>query len=332
MKTSTPCFLICDSDESYGKKIYEGFRKALCNRYEVLFCSNVRFAEENVCIRNVEIMLISENLRKKFIGPVFPKTTIYMTTLLSVDDEWSVYKYQSFDKLMHDVMRLCAIRFEKEEGYVQESFCKSKLIGIYSPIKRCFQTTFCIALGQMLARDYKTLYLNFESFSGFKEQGISTGKGDLSDLIYFLSLGEETFSFRLNSVIERVGALDFIPPSTSYIAFETTTKNEWLSFLNTLEQKSSYDYILLDLSENVCGLFDILRRCRKVFTIMGEDAVSVAKLGQYESMLKQGLYDDLLSVTKKIHIPNFKEIPIEFEMLPYSELASFTKKLIQEGI
>ena len=59
------------------------------------------------------------------------------------------------------------------------------------------------------------------------------------------------------------------------------------------------DTVILDLGDCVDGLYEILRRCVKVYTPYIRDGISEAKLQQYEDNLRQTGYEDILSRTVK---------------------------------
>ena len=42
-------------------------------------------------------------------------------------------------------------------------------IGVYSPIRRCMKTSFCLVLGMILAESQKVIYLNLEEMSGLEQ-------------------------------------------------------------------------------------------------------------------------------------------------------------------
>ena len=100
---------------------------------------------------------------------------------------------------------------------------------------------------------------------------------DLSDLIYFLHNGDGRFPYRLEGMVQKVNGLDFIPPVFSCMDLQRVEKEEWLQLFEELELTGRYEYILLDLSEAIQGLFDILKLCTRVYTITRDDGFAAAK-------------------------------------------------------
>mgnify|MGYP000125617885 FL=1 len=95
-----------------------------------------------------------------------------------------------------------------------------------------------------------------------------------------------------------------------------------------IEKCSDYEYLILDLTDGVADLWDILRSCTHVYTITRGDGVSLAKMDQYERGLRTMEYEDVLAKTRKIEFPVFKEIPIRFDELTYGDLARYVRQYI----
>ena len=207
---------------------------------------------------------------------------------------------------------------------------KTKLIGVYSPVGRCLKTSFSLTLGQMLATKYRVLYLNFENYSGFgKVMGFSK-PADMADLLYyFLNLSDE-FPKKMEEVMVSLGGMDMIPPALSFMDLESITEDEWEFFFNTLIERGNYDYIILDLSDYVKGLYGLLKRCYYIYTMMPGDGLAMAKVEQYEKLLKSMHYGDILDRTKKLFPPIFRKLPIHPEELLHSELAEYTRKITED--
>lgn len=207
---------------------------------------------------------------------------------------------------------------------------KTKLIGVYSPIGRCLKTSFSLTLGQMLGTKYRVLYLNFENYSGFGKILGYSKPVDMADLLYyFLNLSDE-FSGKMEEVMMHIGGMDIIPPALSFMDLESILEQEWEIFLNTLIEKGNYDYIILDLSDYVKGLYNILSRCSYIYTMIPNDGVAMAKIEQYELLLSSLHYSEILDKTRKVSPPVFRKLPIHPEELIHSELAEYTRKVTED--
>ena len=80
------------------------------------------------------------------------------------------------------------------------------------------------------------------------------------------------------------------------------------------------------------GLFDLLKRCSKIYTITKEDSFAVAKLNQYEQILKFNEMEEVADKTVKCSFPTFKEIPVNLDSLTHGELAGYVKAIVREDL
>lgn len=187
-------------------------------------------------------------------------------------------------------------------------------------------------MGQLLARKHKVLYLNFENCSGLARMLQREFQTDLSDLIYFLHNGDGRFPYHLEGMAQKLNGLDFIPPAFSGQDLAKVEKSEWLALFGELEQYGLYEYVILDLSEGIQGLFDILQVCTKVYTIVREDSFAQAKQEQYEELLRCLDCADVLESTRKCRLPLFRSLPGRLEDLTRGELATLVAELIEEDL
>ena len=94
-----------------------------------------------------------------------------------------------------------------------------------------------------------------------------------------------------------------------------------------------YDIMILDLSEQVDELFQILRECDRVYLPVLEDAVSQAKLAQYEKLLGMLDMGDVLEKTHKLKLPVqplLKENGDITQQLLWGEMGNFVRKMLIE--
>lgn len=319
-------FAVCGYDEVYVRKLYEFFLNRYGKDFEVVLFTDrealMKFVEE----KEVSVLLTEEGFMTKDNNNIFHKVTLTEDEKKS-KQEGNVFKYVACDKIYKEVMAVYAAGTKARE--VNENPEEKMVIGVYSPIKRCFQTTFALTTGQIMAKSKKVLYLNFECFSGFDSMMSATSKTDLMDLVYFSECENGNFAFRLEAMKEKIGELDYISPVKAYVKYSEVTKKQWELLVDNLLTKTEYEVIILDLSEQVNGLLDILKKCKRIYTITDDDKIASAKVAQYQNLLRESSYEEILEKTENIKLPKFREIPHNFEMLPHGEMADFVKKMLQ---
>lgn len=247
-----------------------------------------------------------------------------------------ISKYQKAENIYRFIMERYLERMAGEDGGPgadeEQGAGRAMLIGLYSPIRRCLQTSFALTLGQMLARRHSTLYISFEHYSGWNRLLKKEGGKDLSDLLCHLDEAEDKFRHRLNITQERIGDLLYIPPVFAGQNLIYVTAGEWKRLMEKIARIGGYRYIIMDLSENLQGIFELLRMCRWVYTIVREDEQARNKLLQYEQLLRLYEFEDVLEKTKKQTLPVFRELPTRLEQFTKGELGGFVRKIIEEDL
>mgnify|MGYP002696158691 FL=1 len=186
-----------------------------------------------------------------------------------------------------------------------------------------------MSFAQLMAEKHPTLYLNFEHYVGIIELLPERQDRDLADLLYFLAGDEGKFPLRMQTVIQRKGNLDYIPPMRNGQNLLGITWEEWRSLFQRIEELGKYEYVILDLSESIQGLLDVLQMCIKVFTLTREDKMSQCKLDQYEQLLSLCEKEEVKGKTRKLNLPYFQRLPVEMEQYTRGELADYVRKEIE---
>ncbi len=324
--------VICDSNETYALRLqgYIEEEKSLPCKME--FYTDWERCQEYISVHKPLACILSEDLAE--IASVLKEAEESAgQVLIFCEDKRlmpgnGIFRYQSADAL---IKQICEMTNIKEcSGDKTSEGNSSKLIGIYTPIGRCLQTSFALVLGQMLASKYKVLYLNFEAYSGFTQMMQKNFNADMADLLYFLKNLSNDFSQQFTSMKQTINGMDFIPPAFASMDISQVLPNEWEHFLSTLSGLGEYDYILLDLTDSIQGLYQILRSCSYVYTITRNDGMALAKIAHYETVLRELAYEDVLEKTKKCSFPVYRQLPAEPEDLLYSELADYARKILRE--
>lgn len=210
---------------------------------------------------------------------------------------------------------------------------KLHILGAYSPVKRSLQTTFCVALGEYLARGARVLYMNFEGFSGFSGilETVAKEGPDVTDLLYYCDTAPEKLPYKLPGLVKTVGKLDMLMPPLSYLDTYDRSGEKWVEMFRGISYCGVYDYLILDLSEAVQGLIQILSACERIFTITGNDRIAAAKLFEYEKWMKLHEHAGIMDKTIRCDLPSFGKIPEDFSMLTHGELSNYIGSFVKQA-
>ncbi|WP_130838260.1 hypothetical protein [Lachnoclostridium sp. Marseille-P6806] len=245
-----------------------------------------------------------------------------------------VSKYQSMEVIFAAILELCMKESRENGGAALPALRHStqlKIIGIYSPNTRCLQTTVSLTLGQLLAQKYRTLYMNFENYSGFTQLLGRQFRGSVCDLVYYNDVARAKVAAQIGLMAEEIGGLFMIPPVHSFLELQSIQRDQWIDLFRTIEEVTEYEYLLLDLSESTNGLLDVLRECALVITLIRPGCrISEARMQQYREILRQRGYEDVYAKTRRWQLPLFRELPANLCELTHGELAACVRKLMED--
>lgn len=321
---------ICDMEEMYVYKLTDFIQQKKNTCVDILAFNNSSKLELFLEKTSICVLVIAEEMLTKKIKEAGIRQIILINEDGVIKDKeyLNLYKYQPAESLMKVILKeyvkIAGENTRKINGK------ETKIIGIYSPVGRCLQTSFSLVLGQLLAKKKRTLYINFESFSGFRKLMQREYESDLLDLMYFMNSGNEKFLYKLSEITEKIGDLDYIPPAMSFLDLAEVEGGDWKTFLLEIASGTEYEVIILDLSDQVRGLFDLLQECQHIYTITRKDGMALAKIDQYEKILTFCDQKNILEKTRKCVLPIFKELPERIEKLPYSLLAEYVGGVMRE--
>ncbi len=277
----------------------------------------------------VAILLISEQLHEQKFMQV-PKNTYLILSNTQRDTMDEIPCIYQFNRTERMVQRIYEFYEDAHPCITSVRNYHTKLIGVYSPIKRCYQTTFALTLGQVLAQSTNTLYLNLEGYPGFQGIHFQDYEYHLTDLIYLLKNAPTTISGKLNSMMQTINGLDFIPPCDNNMDLRKIEGEDLCKLIEVLATSKEYGYLILDLSDCVQDLYELLNMCDEIYTITANDPVSNAKIQEYESSLEQMHYGSVLQHTRKMVIPTFSKNTYEAKKLLYGDLAEYVKNELKD--
>ena len=214
----------------------------------------------------------------------------------------SIYKYQSSEKIIKELLDYF-VEVNNYETAIPDMARDVELIAVYSPVGRTGQTIFALTLGQILANDFETLYINLEEFSAFNKIFHQNYDGDLSDLMYFYKQNPDTLPIKLKAIVNTMHQMDYIPPLIYSKDLRNIDTEKWVQMILAIAATGMYEKIIIDTSHVVADAFSLLEICNKIFMPIVENPVSLMKVSAFEEYVLKSENNKILDICTKIKVP-----------------------------
>ena len=293
-------FAVCDLEADYARNFMDYLNRKNNIPFEIQAFTTVEGLLVYGKTAHIELLLISgkamcKEVRDMDIGKiVILSEGVYPPEL---DRYPSVYKYQSSAEVIREVMACygeeradcpgAVSGIEEDDGDIGSVF--HQLLG------RCLKTSFALTLRRYWQETGRFLYLNLEEYAGFEELMGKEFSHNLGDLLYYVRQKSQNLIHRMNGMIQTVNNLDFVPPVKIPADIDATTWEDWEYLLNELVMHSNYQSVVLDMGGGIDSLFPLLDRCRQVYMPVLKDTISVCKLTQFENLLQEWDFSQLLA-------------------------------------
>ncbi len=324
-------FVLYDSEDEYAQLMTEFLKEHKNIPWQIHTYTSVENLLKEEAREKISMLVVAESVYSEELKKLQPQRIVVLNEsgVIKWDKICNINKYQQAENVLRELLEVYMEIAAKQLPRLMKSN-SAQFIGIYSPVRRCLQTSYALTMAQLLAEEHRTLYLNFEHYAGITELLPDMQTRDMADLLYFLTAQQDKFRLRMQTILMHKGRLDYVPPMRAGQNLLAVTGTEWLQLLQKIEELGEYEFVILDLSESMQGLFDILRFCIKIFTLTKEDRLAQSKILQYEQLLQLYDYEDVMEKTCKCALPQIHRLSEDLEQLTRGELAEFVKKQIKD--
>ena len=302
-------FAVCDPDKEYVSAFADYLSRQKMIPFDIRAFSRSETLLESLGGQMVDLLLISPELFTREVKEMQVGTAVLLTDSMeseSTGEYPGVSKYQSCQEVIRKTL------FYYKGGNDPKSRPAAvkrtmEIFGVFSPVGRCGKTTFALALAQILGKSGKTLYINLESYSGAASFLTDGGGGCLTDLLYYCSREEEkpngSLLRKAAGMAEKAGRFDLIPPVKLPWDIRGATSREILTLVDVMASESEYEFLVLDIGNEVEDVLHVLERCSYIIMPVCLDRISCAKIRQFEESMRDWGADNVLEKIIKLRPP-----------------------------
>jgi hypothetical protein len=326
---------VYDEDPLYAGRLAEYVNQKETFPFQAMAFSDLEKLKEYGQTHDIEILLVGEKVREKAkevkAGLKMILCDGEFVSKEKEKEEASVYKYQSGDCILQEVMA-CYCTAPLQPGLALMGK-RAVIMGIYSPVGRCGKTSFALTLAQMLGKKQAVLFISMEEYSGFSKLVCNGYEQDLSDVFYLYQRGDFNW-LRLKSMILSNGNVDYIPPVSYGEDLDQVTPEEITGLLKKIAAESGYERIIVDIGHMGKGALSLFETCDVIYMPVLEDRVSAAKLEDFEDYLKEADDRGIRQKIQKLRLPAGRRTVWggnQVEQLVWGEMGDFVRKLLEGG-
>lgn len=324
---------VYDKDSQYAERFSEMVNRKGNMPFEcVAFHSPEEmrsFAQKN----HIEILLADDSADHREMRSIGAHQVIYLTDgrCREGGDSRAIYKYQAGGKLVREVMT----RYSEAGGNagVPAGGVCSRIYGVFSPLSKCGKTSIAVTMGILLAQQKPTLLVSLEDFSGLSAMTGETGKGDLSDLMYYYCSGSYSAA-HLAGIVCAVSGLDYIPTVRYPEDLELPKGEELPGLIRRITMDSGYRNMVIDVGKSRKTTPEILSMCSVIYMPVQEDYQSLSRLSEFERYMEISGNAQTYARIRRIHVPKMDLNPMSknyFEELAWGEMGRYVRGLLMEG-
>lgn len=323
--------VIYDREPFYAEKLANYLNAAESFPFQVCsFCEQDEL--ERYCMENeIEIFIADEQCTDVINIIAFKELVVLsMGSTKSEDGTNYIYKYQGVETIIHEIMSYLS-ESERLSAVIKRKKTM-KIIAFYSPVKRSLSTTMAIAMGQILGKKYKSLYISLESYSGLERLLERDFSKNITDLMYYIQSSGVNIGMHVAGIVENIEGVDILPPAKNQNDLVSVPFAKWKQMLQVIESETDYEYVLIDLSDAIQGLFEIMMLADKVVTCVENDDIAISKIVQYEKSISGSDYEEILAKTRKCNVPKQHRKNGEIRYLGTGELGEYVHNILQDMI
>lgn len=335
-KMNTGVLAIYDLESGYADSLMQYINQKQSMPFRTLAFTDKNALYEYLEKYHIDILLIaSKDMERKLEEEDIGK--IILLSNGEIFSEYigyaSIYKYQSSEKIIREVLDYF-VDVRGNERAISNVAKDTEVVAVYSPIRRSGQTIFSLTMGQILANDFRTLYINLEEFSAFDKIFHQSFQGDLSDLMYFYKQNPDTLPIKLKAIVNTIGQLDYIPPLVYSKDLRNITTDKWMGLIDAIAATGMYEKIIIDVSNIVSDIFSILDYCNKVYMPTKNDAISLMKVSAFEEYVLKSEESQIIDKCIKVNVP-LTGMDVEdesfLEKQLWSDLGDYIRSILKEA-
>lgn len=294
--------VIYDSDENYAKRLMSVINDDNDIPYNAQVFTKEHELDKYLQEKEADMLMICEGAYGYNAYRTGNKTVVLCEEEREADEINSreekglvgICKYQPSYQLLQSVMR-----YEKKDRVQKRG--SLKVTGVYG-FNNTARMMLSLAVARLMSEHGNTLFINFETFYGFK--GILKGEENenLSDALYAFRQNHNQFHKNIVNAISHYERLDYIPDASCAEDIDDIKPEEMGTFIQAIGRELGYSNIVIDIGDGIRMPWNMMDCCDEIYMCETGNYIENMRLKNFEKyLLEQGM-DNIAATFKNIHV------------------------------
>ena len=306
----------------------------------------LKFEQEN----SVDLLLCDRSLEPGE-RPECPGKVCILTEYSTVGEDTggrsSVFKYQSSEKLLQDIMSCldpgvkCRAKRPMSTGAAERAGEGTpgadpaargfRLIGVCSPIGGSRCSTFSLALADYLSKKCKTLFVTLDPFFAIPGRK-NAGTRDITELLYFIESGGAGAEHGLGDYVIPDSGADIICGPSHWLDLENTGKDSLVRLARMIES-SGYECAVFDLGRPITAAMELLRECTDILVTRGKAKRDGDAVAEWKRQLCLSGLSDIAERLKERYVPGDRSLEgaLDRDLLRQGTMTAYIRETEEFG-
>lgn len=306
---------IRDTDVSYSEQLAKGLNRIGDSIFHAVVFSDISSMVDYEKNNYIDVLLCEESfyydeLEYSKAGLIIKLANV--STAAEGNSENMIFKFQSTESIMREIMRLYGRQQKSEENL--SSNLKTKIISICSPVGGSYSSTFSLALATYYSQKCKTLYLSLDPFFTLPGEKKDPYENNFTDVIYYLDQSGGNVSKHILSKISHMNSLDYIAGASHWFDLYDMRPEHMHTMIEELCGSGVFDVIVIDVGIIGAASMELLLVAEKIYTPVGNYANAAQKISEWKRQISFCGKMELLDKIEEIKLPYDELLDGQYEI------------------
>lgn len=287
--------IICTSEDEYTKRLCNCINSSAEYNIQVKAVTHDNLSE---IVNNIydSILIVSGDIYEK----LHENNLSYDRIMVLCDEkEYTFYKnailmYKPFEEIINNIIGIAGANMWINSNN-NNKIVDNRIYGFISPSGNEYKSLCALDFARYIAKTKRTVYLNFETFSGIKFSNADSQS--MSDLIYLFQSKSATYEDAVRDKMYIEGNLYAVNPVNNPLHQKEITIENIFEFTESIMTVSGALCAVIDFGREYCDYTQIFKQCSNVINVVSalpyarrknrefEEYLDIMELGQLKNQM-----------------------------------------------